>query len=925
MSNNLGTASGKIEINTSSLREADIALRSAGRGMLGFGIAAVAAFGYVINKAAQFEKEMDFVQAVTNASTEEMKQLEDAAISLAKKSIYGPVALSKAFVELAKAGASVQQIIDGVGEASVNLATAADVAIPFAGENLINILNTFKLGASDAVHVADLLAGAANASSVELSDLVTSLKYAGPVAQGLGISLDDVNVALTILGKVGIKGSQAGTSLRQIMLNLSPPTAAAAEQMKELGIITKDGSNLFFDSAGNAKSLAEVFGILKDKMKGLNKEQQTEALRDLFGVRAIPAALELLSQGEEGFAALNDEINRTTAADVAAKRMDNLDGSIKRLKSTMEAMFVEAGGPFQEMLKGIVDGLRNFLLWIDALPKPLKTAIVAAVGIIGVLSILSGIFLLTVGNIIRAVRVIGQLGAAFRTIGAVTRVAAGSVRAFSLALATNPVVLIIALVIALAVAFYMLYTRVKGFREFIDNLWQNIQKAWDGITKGFYDLYKSISGWIGNLIDWFSKLPEKAGAVADKVFNFLGKIPGKVLDALGSAASAVGNFFGDLIGSAINFASSVAGAIGSGIVSGLSAIGRFFASLPGLIARAARAVADFLGKLPERVAGALGFILGRFLRIFFYEIPRLMVKGIIAGVKGFVKVLTTLPGIIYRFLKMVITNFIKFQLEVVALAGRIGFAIVKAIVGFLIDLPGRIWDILVAVFNFMTDFGPKATSAAWDIGSGIFSAIWGFVSKIPGFFWDVFTTALGFIWDTITGFWKAAADIGSGVADGIIGFLTDLPGRIVHWLWEAIKALGSFASSFWNTAKKIGESLWNGFKDGLFGSPHTKIEYAMWDMEYNMKKSLQSLKSNMRTLNGMEQRIPQVNSALLGLPAPADAALTANGGGTTWQQNGPLIGQATIREDQDIVKLARELDKRRGQELAARGRRLVKR
>ena len=922
---NLGTASGSIQIDTNDLKNADISIRQAGRAMIGFGVVAVAAFGYVVAEAAKFEKEMDFVQAVTNASTQEMDRLKESAISLAKDSVYGPIELSKAFVELAKAGASVQDIIDGVGAASVSLATAADVEIPFAGENLLNILNTFKLGAADAVRVADLLAGAANASSVDLMDLVTSMKYAGPVAQGLGISIEDVNDALSILGRVGIKSSTAGTSLRQIMLNLSPPTKAAADQMRELGVITEDGSNLFFDQAGNAKSLAEVFEILQDKMKGLNKEQQTEALRDLFGVRAIPAALELLSQGADGFQRINDEINRTTAADVAAKRMDNLDGSLKRLKATLSAIFVEAGGPFQQMLKGWVDGLRDLLLWFDSLPTGFKTFLLGAIGVIGVLSIMSGIFLLTIGNIIRTIRVIGELAAHLPLVVKLIKGLGLAMGRFAAALLTNPVFLIIAALVLLGYTFYKLYTEVEGFRKFIDSLWQNIQAAWDGITQGFYDLYKSITGWLGKLVDWFSRLPENVLKMVNKVTDFVQRIPGNVATAIEDAAGAVGRFFVGLVSSAANFAGNVARAVGSGIVSGLSAIGRFFASLPGLIGKAFMALSRFLAEFLPKLAKAFGFLLGRIIRIFLYEIPKVILESLWWIVKNFVKFMMKLPGIAWRFLKMVISNFFKFGVEVVKFVVKLGIDIVKGFLNFLISLPGRIWDILVGIFNFLKTFLPMAVQAAWDIGSGIFSAIWDFIKQLPGWIWNAFTGILSFLWSMVTGFFSAAWNIGKGVLDGIIGFLMDLPGNVAKWLWEALKSLGGFVTRFWDKAYEIGSNLWEGFKKGLFGSPHTKIEYAMWDMEANMKKSLQNLKSNMRTLHGMENRMPQINSALIGLPTPAAAALTANGGGTTWQQNAPLLGSATIRSDKDIVDLSRELEKRRSEELKARGRRLVKR
>ena len=924
MALNLGVASGSISINSSDLKSADLALRSAGTSMVNFGQMAVGAFAAIVGEAAKFEKEMDFVQAVTGASVGEMEQLQAAALNLAKNSVYGPIELSKAFVELAKAGATAQQIIDGVGLASVQLATASDVAIPFAGENLINIMNTFKIGAEEASRVADLLAGSANASSVELQDLVISFKYAGPVAEGLGISIEDVSDALTILGKVGIKASTAGTSLRAIMLNLSPATSAAEDAMKSLGIITEDGKNLFYDAAGNAKQLSEVFEILKDKTKALNNEQKVSVLRDIFGVRAIPSALELLSQGEAGFKAINDEINRTTAADVAAKRMDNLDGSIKRLKATLSAMFVEAGGPFQEMLKRIVDGLRNFLLFIDALPGPVKTFIVALVGIVGVLSILAGVFLLTIGNIVRMVRVLAGIRQAFALFSASAKAATAANMALSGSFLLNPITLIIAAIVALIAIIVLLYFKVKGVRDFIDGLWQDMQAAWDGITKGFVDLYHTIRDGLGDLIDWFSKLPETIGRVWDAVSNFFTSLPGIIGRAISSAAKAVGGFFSGIGSSIARFFGSVFGAIGGAVSSAMSALGDFFSSLPGIIGNAlgaaGSALRNFFAELPGYVGYALGFIIGRFIRIFLYEIPRAIIQGGLAAIRAVVGFVSRLPGIVYRFLRMIIVGIVRFGVEVFQLMFQIWSTVITTVIRLLTALPGQIIRLLTSIITWLYNAVPQFLAAAWQIGSGIFTAIWDFVSQIPGIVWNAFWEALTFIIDFVGDFGSAAADIGTSVFDGIIDFFISLPGRIVELLWEAVTAVAGFVGDFWNAAWKLGSNLWKGFQAGLFGSPHTKIEYAMWDMEANMKDSMTNLQRNMRTIQGMESRMPQLNAGLIGLPTAASAALIGNGGGTQFNQNAPLIGQATIRDDRDIVTLSRQLAAEQAKQARAKGR-----
>ena len=182
---NLGTARGSIQIDTNDLKSADIALRGAGRSLVAFGALAIGAFGYVVGVGAQFEKEMSFVQAVTNASEADMKKLTDAAIELGKKGPFGPREVAAGFVDLAKAGLSAQEIIDGVGAAAVNLAAAGDIPFTQSAEVLVNILRAFNLPASEATKVIDSLAGAANASTVDIADMATSLTYAAaPAAAG---------------------------------------------------------------------------------------------------------------------------------------------------------------------------------------------------------------------------------------------------------------------------------------------------------------------------------------------------------------------------------------------------------------------------------------------------------------------------------------------------------------------------------------------------------------------------------------------------------------------------------------------------------------------------------------------------------------------------------------------------------------------
>lgn len=923
--NNLGTASGKIEVNTNGLKNADIALRSAGTSMLGFGMAAVRAFGMVVGASAKFEKEMDFVQAVTNASTEEMAQLEKAAIDLAKNSVYGPIALSQSFVELAKAGATVEQIINGVGEASVNLATAADVEIPFAGENLINILNTFKLGAEDAVYVTDLLAGSANASSIELTDAVTTMRYAGPVAQSLGISIEDLNDAITILGKVGIKGSTAGTSLRFMMTRLIPDTDKAKSAIRELGLTIGDDGMVkeFTNADGTLRSLAEVMEVLQEATKDMEATAKVAIVNDIFGVRAMPSVLELMNQGAEGFAAINEEINRTTAADVAAKRMDNLDGSIKQLKATLEAMFVEAGGPFQEMLKGWVDGLRNVLLFIDGLPGPFKSLIVAIVGLVGVGSILSGVFLLTIGNFVRAIRVAGELKNAFSRLGGIIRATTAANTAMGASFLLNPFTLLVIGAIALVAILLVLYAKFEGFRDFVDGIGRGIVKGWDKVVETF----KNVTGAIGRFFGGFSETInafqgafDQTQGITTGIGRWIGLVE-RLGNVFGIAWRAVKNFFLDLDDNVKKFGTTIKNAF----MDALGAVGQFISEIPGRLLGIGRqflgfgktvasamidgiqaafiSFLNFLKALPGKIGYALGFIVGRFLRVFFYEIPKAVFNG----------------------LKVILLTVGRWTTTLLKLFLDIGIKVVNAVFDFVTSLPGIFIRAFITVTETVARWGLDLFIAIYNTMSSMIETVISFLVQLPAMFYRFLTETLVNIISQIPQFAASAAELGFSFFNGIIDVITGLPGLVWDILNDVIGAFTDLVQTAFNAAKDFASGLWEGFKDGLGINSPSYIEESLFAIQDQAAATGRNLAANLRTMQGLSKGIPPINANVLGLPSSAATAAGPNGGGgMVIHQNAPLIGQATIRDERDALTLSRTLAEEQQRVARARGRNLVK-
>lgn len=339
-------------------------------GILGGALAGTAAAGltavgaglvYAAKEASGFEKTMSGVKAVSGASAEEMKTLSDLALKLGADTSFSATEAGKGIEELVKAGVSVADVMGGAAKASLDLAAAGEISVAEAATIAANAMNQFGLKGKDVPHVADLIAGAANASAIDVHQFGYSLQAAGAVASTVGFSFDDLAQAIAVMGKNGIVGSDAGTSLKTMMLNLQPSSKGARKVMEELGIVTADGANAFFDAAGKVKSMAEVSGILQKATAGLTQQQKLAKLEIIFGSDAIRAATILAKEGAEGFAEMAESMGKVTAASVAEERLNNVRGSLEKLTGSLSTAAITVGTKFLPGIKDMIDGATNLV------------------------------------------------------------------------------------------------------------------------------------------------------------------------------------------------------------------------------------------------------------------------------------------------------------------------------------------------------------------------------------------------------------------------------------------------------------------------------------------------------------------------------------------------------------------------------------
>jgi TP901 family phage tail tape measure protein len=342
-------------------------LRSATSSMIGFGakvtgvgaalaamtagVSAVAVAASSVKKAMDFESQISSIQALTGASNEEMAKMQALALKMGASTKYNALEAAQGIEELLKAGLTPATVQAGGLEAALNLATAGGLGLADAAEIMSTALNSYKKDGLSAAKASNILAGTANASATGVDDLRYALASVSAVAAGVGFTFEDTNVALGLFANNGIKGSDAGTSLKTMLSNLQPTTKDQIALFKKLGLMTAKGANAFYDADGNIKSLDDISGTLQKSLKKLTNQQRSLTLEMIFGSDAVRAGNILYSEGADGVKKFRTEMSKVTALDVAKKKMDNAAGAVEQFKGAIETLQIAALLPTMPIIK----------------------------------------------------------------------------------------------------------------------------------------------------------------------------------------------------------------------------------------------------------------------------------------------------------------------------------------------------------------------------------------------------------------------------------------------------------------------------------------------------------------------------------------------------------------------------------------------
>ena len=464
-----------------------------------------------VSTGNDFEAQMSRVQAIAGATADELEQLTNQAIDLGASTSFSASEVAAGMEYLASAGFTTQEIMDAM-PGLLDLAASSGADLARSSEIAASAIRGFGLEANSSAHIADVFAEASAKTNAQVEDMGEAMKYIAPVANTMGLSIEEVAAAIGIMSDAGIKGEQAGTTLRGALTRLTKPTDKMVAVMDELGIS-------FYDNEGKMKSLTEMISMLQDATSGLTEEQQQYALTTLFGTESLSGMVALISRGSDDLADMTKEFENADGAakDMADTMLDNTKGSIEELKGSLESAGIaiqKSLSPFirdlAEKIQDLVDDFND--LTDEEKENVIKTALlVAAIGpAIKILSTLGS----TLGTVGKGISVVTTGIGVFKT-GAQSASSAANIFAKVLKGITSPAGLVTTAITVATGAIVYFATKQTEAQKKAQETAEAVSETKQSFEQYTASIDKNTQSEI-NHIEYVRRLSEELGRLVDE-------------------------------------------------------------------------------------------------------------------------------------------------------------------------------------------------------------------------------------------------------------------------------------------------------------------------------------------------------------------------------------------------------------------------
>lgn len=748
-----------------------------------------------------FEAEMSKVASISGATGDEFQKLIDKAKEMGSKTKFSATESAQAMEYMAMAGWKTQDMVGGL-KGIMDLAAASGEDLATTSDIVTDALTAFGLKASDSTHFADVLAKASSNANTNVAMMGETFKYVAPVAGALGYSVEDCSVAIGLMANSGIKASQAGTSLRQMLSRMAKPTDEAQAAMDKLGVSLTD-------SAGNMKSLDTVMGDLRNGFKGLSKAEQTQLAASLAGQEAMSGLLAIVNASDGDFDKLKNSIYncKDAAANMAAVAQDNLAGQITSLKSKAEGLGIAFYGSIQEPLKELAS------VGVKAL-EDLNNAYTSN-GFVG--------FINEIGNKVPLLQSFTDAiaGLAEKTKSMSTDELMNLGKAAAVLAGAGPVISLFGSQIG------NVQTAVEGFSGLTTGVLSELGKLPKGFksaTKSATNFQKDFTGslkGLGSAITGpFQVLTPKLSATVGKIGKVVSGVPGKIGGAVGKIGSAIASKIPritsafSLLGDTAGYLGAWGGQVGSALQGVLGTVAGFIPSFVGLM--------NF-GAVAAVVVAGLGLVYSQFGTQIDQILLMVQTKGpeIISNFGA--GITAALPGLISSGATLILglMNAITANLPSLISVGASIIATLVSSLGAQLPqlIPAAVQMILTLVESLISNLPQLITSGLQlmeGLAQGIANAIPQVAAKAPAIIGKLTSTIITNLPKIIQTGVKIITQLAVGLVQGIPALLGKIPSMI-----SQIK--NAFTSVNWGS---VGMNIISGIASGISSAVGSLISAA---------------------------------------------------------------------------------------------------
>ena len=497
--------------------------------------APLAGIGVASLKAgADFDTAMSQVAATSGKTVDEIGDLRDFAIEMGSTTAFSATQAAEGLNYMALAGYDAEESM-AMLPTVLNLAAAGAMELGAASDMVTDAQTALGLTMDETTTMVDQMAKTASTTNTSVSQLGEAILTIGPTAKSLSGGTKELSQVLGLLADNGIKGSEAGTHLRNIMLSLTPQTDAAAAAWDQLGVSA-------YDADGNLRPLQDTFNDLQKAMAGMSSEERTKMLSKMFNKTDLASVNALLDTNatrwnEVGFA-IDDAGG--AAEQMADTQLDNLQGSLTLLKSALEGAGIAISDVLAPVVRKLADFLNALVTKFNELsPQAQKVIVIvgAIAAAIGPLLVIFGVMASSIGSILSLV---GTIAPMISSVGG----AIGGLMTGSLL----PIIAIIGVLIAVGIALYKNWDTIKAYASSLKT-W--LIKTWNAIKAGVSTTVNGLKSFLSNawntikataqtvwngiksaIVTPITNARDKVKAIIDKIKSFFPISVGKILKSI---------------------------------------------------------------------------------------------------------------------------------------------------------------------------------------------------------------------------------------------------------------------------------------------------------------------------------------------------------------------------------------------------------